>query len=227
MKSFEEYLASENYNTAREARAAKKRKFDRQITREEAKLKRYLYSVIVSAACFLTLVAIVIIYALLDYADAKEPLGGEISAMESVSENKNEKEATEYAALPQEDYENAMIEQALLEKATMIPDMTITHYCICESCCGKSTSDPAYGITASGREATPYVSVAVDTDVIPLGADVLVDYGDGEIHYYRADDTGSAINGNHIDLCVESHQEALNMGVKTATVYWVMPDGID
>ena len=78
---------------------------------------------------------------------------------------------------------------------------------------------PAYGITASGRRATPYVSVAVDPSVIQLGADVLVDYGDGEIYYYRADDTGP--KGNHIDLCVSSHEEALRLGVQTATVYWV------
>ena len=67
--------------------------------------------------------------------------------------------------------------------------------------------------------AAPYVSVAVDPSVIQLGADVLVDYGDGEIYYYRADDTGP--KGNHIDLCVSSHEEALRLGVQTATVYWV------
>ena len=44
---------------------------------------------------------------------------------------------------------------------------------------------------------------------------------DGIINYYRADDTGSAIKGNKLDLCVSSHQEAINLGVRTATVYWV------
>ena len=29
----------------------------------------------------------------------------------------------------------------------------------------------------------------------------------GEIHYYRADDVGGAVRGNHIDLCVDSHDE--------------------
>ena len=99
--------------------------------------------------------------------------------------------------------------------------MTVTHYCICQQCCGKAPDHPAYGITASGRRATPYVSVAVDPSLIPLGADVLVDYGDGEIHYYRADDTGSGVGSRHIDLCVGSHAEALQMGHRTATVYWV------
>ena len=66
------------------------------------------------------------------------------------------------------------------------------------------------------------MTVSVDPDVIPLGTDVLVDYGDGEICYYRADDTGSgAVKGNHIDLCVGSHAEALQLGRRTATVYWI------
>lgn len=118
--------------------------------------------------------------------------------------------------------ENELIEQALLQNAVKIENVAMTHYCICQKCCGKSPDNPDYGITASGRKATPYVSVAVDPDVIPLGSDVLVDYGDGEIHYYRADDTGGAVKGNHIDLCVGSHQEAINLGVNSVTV-WVVP----
>lgn len=121
----------------------------------------------------------------------------------------------------QEDYENEKIEAALLEQAARLDSVTVTHYCICEKCCGKSPDHPAYGITASGRPAVPSVSVAVDRSIIPLGSDVLVDYGDGEIHYYRADDTGSGIKGNHIDLCVSSHEEALALGVRTATVYYI------
>lgn len=120
----------------------------------------------------------------------------------------------------QEDYENFYIEQALLEKAHEIEHVTVTYYCICEKCCGKPSDDPAYGITASGLAATPGVSVAVDVSIIPLGADVLLDYGDGELHYMRADDTGAAVNGNHIDVCVGSHEEALQLGVREATLYW-------
>ena len=116
----------------------------------------------------------------------------------------------------QEDFENYYIEQALLAKANKIEDVKVTHYCCCVKCCGKDD-----GITYSGVKATPGVTVAVDTSIIPLGADVLVDYGDGVINYYRVDDTGSAIKGNELDLCVSSHQEAINLGVRTATVYWV------
>ena len=119
----------------------------------------------------------------------------------------------------QESFENENIQNALLAKANKIEDVKVTHYCCCVKCCGKDD-----GITYSGVKATPGVTVAVDTSIIPLGSDVLVDYGDGIINYYRADDTGSAIKGNKLDLCVSSHQEAINLGVRTATVYWVEAD---
>lgn len=115
----------------------------------------------------------------------------------------------------QEDYENEKIEAALLDRAHVIESCVVTHYDCCVECCGKDD-----GITASGVQATPGITVAVDPNVIPLGADVLVDYGDGEIHYYRADDVGGAVKGSHIDLCVGSHEEALQLGRRTATVYW-------
>ena len=119
----------------------------------------------------------------------------------------------------QEESENERIEAALLASAHRLDNVTVTHYDCCVECCGKTD-----GITASGVRATPGVTVAVDPDVIPLGAGVLVDYGDGEIHYYRADDVGAAVKGSHIDLCVGSHEEALQLGRRTATVYWVAAD---
>lgn len=116
---------------------------------------------------------------------------------------------------PQEEPENELIEAALLASAHRLDNVTVTHYDCCVDCCGK-----ADGITASGVRATPGVTVAVDPAVIPLGADVLVDYGDGMLHYYRADDTGSGVVGNHIDLCVADHQTAVQLGRRTATVWW-------
>lgn len=100
-------------------------------------------------------------------------------------------------------------------------NVMVTHYCICEKCCGKTPDDPYYGITASGRPAEPGLSVAVDRSIIPLGSTVFVDYGDGVIHRYRADDVGGAVRGNHIDVCMATHEEALNAGVQTASLWWV------
>lgn len=99
--------------------------------------------------------------------------------------------------------------------ANQLENVTITYYCLCVDCCGKTD-----GITASGAKAFPHETCAVDPAVIPLGSDVAVDYGDGELHHYVANDVGGGVNGNHIDICVSSHEEALQFGRRTATVYW-------
>lgn len=112
--------------------------------------------------------------------------------------------------------ENELIEQALLARSHKIEDVTITFYC-CEArphICGTGT-----GITASGRRVTPYVSCAVDTDIIPLGSTIMIEYN-GEMVYLRADDTGGSIKGNRLDIAVKGHQEALSLGVKTADIWW-------
>ena len=115
-----------------------------------------------------------------------------------------------------ETVENEMIEAALLARSTKLEDVIITFYC-CEArphICGTGT-----GITASGRRVTPYVSYAVDPDVIPLGSTVMLEYN-GEMVYLRADDTGGSINGNRLDIAVQEHQEALELGIKTADIWW-------
>ena len=112
--------------------------------------------------------------------------------------------------------ENELIEQALLARSHKIEDVTITFYC-CEEyphICGTGT-----GITASGRRVTPYVSCAVDPDIIPLGSTIMVEYN-GEMVYLRADDTVGSIKGNRLDIAVKGHQEALSLGVKTADIWW-------
>ena len=112
--------------------------------------------------------------------------------------------------------ENELIEQALLARSHKLEDVTITFYC-CEQyphICGAGN-----GITASGRRVTPYVSCAVDPNVIPLGSTVMLEYN-GEMVYLRADDTGGSIKGNRLDIAVKGHQEALSLGVKTADVWW-------
>lgn len=108
----------------------------------------------------------------------------------------------------------------VVQEIDKLEDVMLTHYCICEKCCGKTPEHPAYGITASGKVAEPYISVAVDPDVIPLGSTVWLKYSDGRIVKCRADDTGGAIDGMRIDLCVSSHSEALELGVEYITVYW-------
>ena len=92
-----------------------------------------------------------------------------------------------------------------------IGECTITAYCPCEKCCGKW----ADGLTATGLPAGPGV-VAVDPEVIPLGATVIID---GQ--RYLAADTG--VTGKHVDVCLAEHEATVEAGVRTAAVWVVMP----
>lgn len=58
-----------------------------------------------------------------------------------------------------------------------------------------SYTDGVYG--ASGRQVVADWSVAVDPTLIPLGWYVWIE---SEGHWFRADDTGGAITGKHLDL---------------------------
>ena len=103
------------------------------------------------------------------------------------------------------------------ENAERIDDCEITRYCceVREHICG--TGD---GITSTGVPVTPDWTCAVDPGVIPYGSEVMVDYGEA-VAFYRAQDCGPAIKGNHVDLATDTHQNALKAGRTTATVYWM------
>ena len=70
------------------------------------------------------------------------------------------------------------------------------------------------GITATGIRAG-YGVAAVDPGVIPLGTRLYIP-GYGEA---IAADTGGAIYGYRIDLCMESYSEAMQFGRRNVTVY--------
>ena len=79
----------------------------------------------------------------------------------------------------------------------------ITAYCPCSKCCGKSN-----GITASGTKATAGRTVAASSN-FALGTKLNING-----HIYTVEDRGGAINGNKIDIFVNSHSEALAWGVR-------------
>ena len=74
--------------------------------------------------------------------------------------------------------------------------------------------DGQSGLTASGIPARQGI-VSVDPRVIPLGTRVYVmGYGPA-----LAADTGGAIKGARIDLCIEDYNEAIRFGRRTVEVY--------
>jgi len=91
----------------------------------------------------------------------------------------------------------------------------LTFYCPCKICCGIWSEQHPSRIgtgfvqrTASGTIPVQGRTIAVDTNVFPHGTEIYIT-GFG---WRIAEDTGSAINGRIIDIFVECHQEALQLG---------------
>lgn len=88
-------------------------------------------------------------------------------------------------------------------KYSKVVTMNATAYCPCASCNGSWAGQPS----TMGLKVQHGI-VAVDPKFIPLGTKLYVEgYG-----YAIAADTGGAIKGNRIDLCYNSHREALSSG---------------
>lgn len=85
----------------------------------------------------------------------------------------------------------------------------VTHYCNCERCQGEYV-----GMTATGTAPKAGRTISVDPDRIPLGSVVKINGQE-----YVAEDTGSAIKGNRIDIFVADHGEAMAKGVKKEVIY--------
>ena len=190
----------------------------KKLTREERRRKSERNLLLLTYLCFLLLLLIWLIgFLLMDVTAA--PLSKAVQVRDVGILPGDDVPATERCYMTEEEIEaaeNEMIEAALLARSHKIEDVTITFYC-CEArphICGTGN-----GITASGRRVTPYVSCAVDTSIIPLGSTIMIEYN-GEMVYLRADDTGSAIQGNRLDIAVPGHQEALELGVKMADIWW-------
>lgn len=78
---------------------------------------------------------------------------------------------------------------------------TLTAYCSCEECCGKSD-----GITASGVKARPNHTIAAPSE-FAFGTKLMINGIE-----YTVEDRGGAIKDNRIDVYFDSHQEAINFG---------------
>lgn len=124
---------------------------------------------------------------------------------------------TSYMALEEKhvisEPQTSQTQNTVEDNKTYLGKFKITHYCACKKCCGAN----AQGITASGKRVEEGKTIAVDTKVIKMGSKVLID-GYGE---YEAQDTGSAIKGNIIDVYVADHNQALKMGVQYKDVYLI------
>lgn len=100
---------------------------------------------------------------------------------------------------------------AIKANATALGNYKLTFYCPCERCNGALGASK----TASGATPAEGRTIAVDSSIIPLGSRVYIEgYGT-----FIAEDTGSAIKNNKIDIFVSTHERAEELGVQYANVY--------
>lgn len=83
----------------------------------------------------------------------------------------------------------------------------VTYYCACLDCCSGG-----FGRTASGTIPVEGRTIAVDPGQIPYGTHVIING-----HEYVAEDTGVGVN--QIDVFVNSHEYALQLGLDYYDVY--------
>ena len=98
-------------------------------------------------------------------------------------------------------------------------EYTLTAYCPCTRCCGKDD-----GITATGTLAAEGRTIAVDPRVIPYGSRVLLIFPNGTQHTYIAEDCGSGVIGNRVDVFFSDHETARVFGVQSAMAYLTKED---
>lgn len=85
----------------------------------------------------------------------------------------------------------------------------------CDATIRRECGAYANGYTATGAKATQGVTIAADPDVLPMGTEIELDG-----HTYTVQDTGGAIAGNRLDLYFDSHEDALQWGVREKVVRW-------
>ena len=100
------------------------------------------------------------------------------------------------------------------KKMEYLGEFVCTTYCACRTCNGKWGAIDGFG--------NPLVlgTVAVDPKVIPLKSHIVIDGYDID---FVARDTGSGVNGNHVDIFMPvSHSEALKMDQGNKRKVWIV-----
>lgn len=93
-------------------------------------------------------------------------------------------------------------------------EFRITAYCPCDEC------SEGYGRrTSTGTHAVSGRTIAVDPEVISYGTEIVIDG-----HVYVAEDCGGMVNGDHIDIFFDTHEEVEEFEVQHKTI-WILRSG--
>lgn len=158
--------------------------------------------------CFLVAISMVMMVTS-PPAETSEPETNNIEE-ESVTET-DQTDTQETIQIEEEPQSKPSLENTEL---VSLGEFKLTAYCSCVKCCGKwaigrpvdESGNPII-YTASGAVAKEGETISVDPSLIPLGTEVIIDG-----RTYIAQDTGSAVKGNVIDVYFASHETALEFG---------------
>lgn len=100
---------------------------------------------------------------------------------------------------------------AVVEEYVSMGDFKITYYCSCEECSGHWGTQ-----TSTGSHCEQGRTVAVDPDVIAYGTKILIDD-----NVYVAEDCGSRVKGDSIDIYVDDHELVEKLGVKHKKIWLI------
>lgn len=133
------------------------------------------------------------------------------NAEEGSSSAASSSKGTSVGSAPESDSSGNNSADSSASSHTPLGTFKLTAYCPCYEC------SKGWGrMTSSGNTAQIHHTIATDPSVIPEGTKVIIN---GET--YVAEDTGSGVSGNHIDIFYESHSAALDFGIRYAEVYRV------
>lgn len=193
----------------------------RRLSREERRRRAQRTRILLTYLCFLALLSLALLrLAAPVKADATQPQKPPEAAQTAFTDGRSPGDDTPALVacyMDTEQAENELIQEALLARANVIENCTVTWYT--DSTCGKRPGDPAYGITASGLPTVEGLTCATDWDIIPKYSDVFVEFDDGTIRQYWATDRG--VKGRHVDIYEPDYDACIRNGRQVRKVWWI------
>ena len=113
---------------------------------------------------------------------------------------------------------SAAIANSVAGKEPTVVNMNVSAYTA--STCGKSPSDPGYGITSSGVVATAWRTIAAGSGY-PIGTVIYIPYFASQPNggWFVVQDRGGAISNTRLDVYMDTYQECINFGRRTLECY--------
>ena len=113
---------------------------------------------------------------------------------------------------------SAAIANSVAGKEPKVVNMNVSAYTA--STCGKSPSDPGYGITSSGVAATAWRTIAAGKGY-PIGTVIYIPYFASSPNggWFVVQDRGGAISNTRLDIYMDTYQECINFGRRNLECY--------